>query len=261
VNLSQVNLSGVYLNNANLSGKDLTGSNLAGADLSYTVLVQTNFNKADLTGCRIYGIAAWDVKLDGANQSDFVITRRDEPDIAVDNLEVAQFVYLLLRNENVRHVIDTITSKLVLILGRFTHDRQIVLDELKDELRRRDYVPILFDFEKPSNRDLTETVRTLAHMARFVIADITYARSIPQELMAIVPDLPSVPVQPILQPSADDEFGMFEHFRRYNWVLPIYEYKDATEAVAEIKHKIIDPAETKANELIPDRTRDKTNGT
>src|SRR5262249_20430287 len=51
--------------------------------------------------------------------------------------------------------------------------RKAVLDALRDELRHRNYLPILFDFEKPSNRDITETVSTLAHLARFVIADIS----------------------------------------------------------------------------------------
>ena len=44
----------------------------------------------------------------------------------VDDLEVAQFIYLLLNNQNVRQVIDTITSKIVLILGRFTPERKAV---------------------------------------------------------------------------------------------------------------------------------------
>ena len=60
----------------------------------------------------------------------------------------------------------------VLILGRFTDERKAVLDALREELRRRDYTPVLFDFEKPRSRSTLETVSTLAHMARFVIADL-----------------------------------------------------------------------------------------
>ena len=63
----------------------------------------------------------------------------------VDNIKVAQFIYLLLNNEEVRHVIDTITSKAVLILGRFSPERKIILDRLREELRKRHYVPIMFD--------------------------------------------------------------------------------------------------------------------
>ena len=55
---------------------------------------------------------------------------------------------MLLHNEKIRHVIDTITSKAVLILGRFTRERKAVLDALREELRKRNYLPILFDFEQ-----------------------------------------------------------------------------------------------------------------
>src|SRR5437764_14393495 len=60
--------------------------------------------------------------------------------------------------------------------------RKAVLDAIGDELRKRNYSPVVFDFEKPANRDITETVSILSHMARFVIADITEPKSIPQEL-------------------------------------------------------------------------------
>jgi hypothetical protein len=162
---------------------------------------------------------------------------------------VAQFIYLLLHNEKIREVIDTITSKAVLILGRFTPKRKAVLDVVRKELRRQNYLPILFDFEKPTTRNFTETISTLAHMARFIIADLTQAKSLPQELQRIVPDLPSVPVQPILQASAK-EYGMFPDFKSYPWVLETYPYKSLKEITTALTEKVIAPAERKAQELV-----------
>lgn len=240
--LSGSRLMASYLNVANLNGANLSGVNLMGS-----VLIGVFLEGAQLSDCTVYGISAWDVFLDGAIQRNLVITPPDSPTIEVDNLEVAQFIYLLLNNQKIRHVIDTITSKVVLILGRFTPERKPVLDAIRDELRKRDYLPVLFDFEKPSSRDITETVSTLAHMAKFVIADITDAKSIPQELMAIVPALPSVPVQPLLLAS-QTEYGMFEHFRRYPWVLEPYLYEDQDRLLAAITEKVIGPAEAKARE-------------
>jgi hypothetical protein len=207
-----------------------------------------------LSSCAIYGIAAWDVHLEGAKQEDLVITLPNQPMITVDNLKIAQFIYLLLNNKEIRDVIDTITSKVVLILGRFTSERKRVLDALREELRNHDYLPILFDFEKPTNRDITETVSTLAHMARFVIADITQAKSIPQELERIVQGLPSVPVQPLLQARAK-EYGMAEHYWRYPWVLNIYRYRDVEHLRQSIQKCIIEPAEQKAKDLAPKPTK------
>src|SRR5262249_47360714 len=154
---------------------------------------------ADLTGCHVYGISAWQLKLsEETKQQNLVITGKGEAQITTDDIEVAQFLYLLMHNEKIRSVIDTITSKVVLILGRFTPERKPVLDALRDELRKsgRGYVPVVFDFDVPKARDITETVSLLARMARFVIADLTDPSSIPKELEAIVPSL-AVPVQPL----------------------------------------------------------------
>jgi hypothetical protein len=89
------------------------------------------------------------VKLQNAIQTNLVITPNYQPEITVDNLEVAQFIYLLLNNSKIRDVIDTITSKAVLILGPFTPERKPTLNALRGALRSHNYLPILFDFEKP----------------------------------------------------------------------------------------------------------------
>src|SRR6516165_7542805 len=120
-NLRRASLAGADLSETQLGGANLTRADLRGADLAYANLVEANLADAKLTGCRIYGVSAWGLKLsEKTEQHNLIITNRDEPEITVDNIEVAQFIYLLLHNQKIRDVIDTITSKVVLILGRFT---------------------------------------------------------------------------------------------------------------------------------------------
>ena len=245
MDLSFADLSSASLSEVNLVEANLRSANLRGARLSGAILIRTDLRQADLTGCRVYGTSVWDAQLEGSTQSDLIVTHLRQPNITVDNLEVAQFLYLILNNETIRMAIDAITSKVVLILGRFTPAREAVLHAIRNELRQRNYLPVLFDFPKPANRDLTETISTLAHMSRFVIADITDAKSIPQELERIIPDLPSVPVQPLLL-SSQHEYGMFEHFRRYPWVLAPFLYENQSALLTAIGERVIGPAEAKA---------------
>ena len=208
----------------------------------------TDLTGADLTGCRIHGVSAWGLKLERAKQQNLVITRENEPEITVDNIEVAQFIYLMLNNQKIRDVIDTITSKAVLILGRFTDERKAVLDALREELRKRNYLPILFDFDKPRSRDTDETITLLARMARFIVADISDAKAVLQELRAIVPDLPSVPVQPIIL-AMQEEPGMFDFYRNRPSFLTVHRYASQEQLLADLGEKVIRPAELKVLEL------------
>jgi hypothetical protein len=154
----------------------------------------------------------------------------------------------MLHNEKIREVIDTITSKAVLILGRFTDERKAVLDALREELRKRDYLPILFDFEKPVSRDTDETITLLARMAKFVIADVTDAKAVLQELRAFVPNLSSLPVQPIIL-AAQKEPGMFDFYRNMPWFLKVHHYADQEQLLADLGEKVIRPAELKVLDL------------
>jgi hypothetical protein len=79
------------------------------ANLQSATLVGTDLRDADLTSCRIHGVSAWGLHLEGAKQHNLVITPKHEPDITADDIEVAQFLYLLLHNEKLQRVIDTIT--------------------------------------------------------------------------------------------------------------------------------------------------------
>jgi len=106
-NLSGANLDGADLSGAYLVGANLSGANLSGANLAIATLVDTNLTGADLIGSCVYGVSAWRLELEGTKQENLVITRDDEPAITVDNIEVAQFIYLLLHNKKIRDVIET----------------------------------------------------------------------------------------------------------------------------------------------------------
>lgn len=252
--LGGVDLSEAKLVRALLIGADLRGTNLIEADLSEAnlmnaTLVGTNLERANLTGCSIYGISAWEVKLEGAVQSDLIITPYNEPTITVDNLEVAQFIYLLLNNEKIRHVIDTITSKVVLILGRFTPERKAILDAIKDKLRHHDFLPVLFDFQKPESRDFTETVSTLAHMARFVVADMTEPRIVLEEVPHIVRNI-AVPLVPLLVEGEEEPVTLYNLRRNHRSILPTCRYADQDDLLASLEEKVIAPAQAKAKDLM-----------
>ena len=260
--LGKANLGGTKLIRAQLVKADLRGANLRGADLTETVLtstdlsgacleravlVRTDLEGATLSGCFVFGMSAWDVKLAGTIQSNLVVTPEDQPLVQVDNLEVAQFVYLLLSRQKLRNVITTLGEKAVLILGRFT-ERKKLLDRMAEKLRSLGYLPMIFDFDRPTDRDLTETVKVLAGLSRFVIADITNPRSVPLELQATVPDY-MVPFVTIVE-RGQPVFGMFDDLpRKYNWALPLLEYNSADTLLAAFEKKVVNPALEKAQEV------------
>jgi hypothetical protein len=172
----------------------------------------------------------------------------------MDNIEIAQFVYLLLRHKKIRDVIDTIGRKAVLILGRFSDDRKKVLEAIRKALTERDFIPIVFDFERPTERDFTETIMTLAGMCLFVVADITQPRSAPLELQATVPNY-MIPFVPILQKD-ETPFSMFADLqRKFSWVLETRTYGTVEDLIEKIDASIIKPALEKHKELVDKKAR------
>ena len=235
-NLNGANLIEANLSKANLKEARLGRANLSAANLTATLLIETDLANADLTGCSIYGMSAWRLKLsEGTKQHDLVVTPDDEPKVTADDLEVAQFLYLVLHSEKLRRTIDTITSKVVLILGRFPPERKAVLDAMRDRLRNADlgYVPVVIDFDKPRSQTTVETVMMLARLARFVIADLSDAKSVLQELELIAAGNPMLPVQPLIM-AAQREPGMFDVIERFPSVLRTYRYDDLAQLTADV---------------------------
>lgn len=266
-NLKQINLSGAKLCGANLINADLFEANLINADLSRANLtsvrfVQANVQDSNLEGCRVYGVSVWNIKGTPANQNNLIVTPKlvnrsnlvatpeDESELTIDGFEVAQFVYLLLDNEKIRNVIDTVVKKGVLILGRFTPDRLNVLEEIKSELRRLGYLPILFNFLKPDNHSFIETVLTVAKFSRFIIADFTDSKAVLEELPLIMQNH-SIPLQPLIMKGSGKAPSTLYNLRvqHRDKILETFPYADANELVTSFKEKIIDPLEEKAGEI------------
>src|SRR5258708_6580024 len=122
--LSGADLSGAILYEADLSQADLSQADLSRANLSRTLLVGTNLANTTLKDCSIYGISAWDVQLDGAEQLNLTITPYGQPIITVHILKIAHSIYLRLNNKQILPLINPLTPKPVLLLLRVTHDPQ-----------------------------------------------------------------------------------------------------------------------------------------
>jgi uncharacterized protein YjbI with pentapeptide repeats len=278
-NFTQANLRGVSLRRANfhqaiLAKADLSEAHVEGANFCRTDLYETDFRRALFTGanlqgvqlartdlrgsdvshCTVYGLSAWDLVLDDHTKQDHLRvvyqslgTGSEADEVAiVDGLDLAAFIYMTLNNRNIARVFDATGRNWVLLLGRFGN-RLDLLNRLKHELKNQHYVPIIFDFSRPEQRDLIETAVLLAGMSAFVVVDITDPRSTPMELQAIAPTF-GVPIVPIIGPS-DSEFGTFPALRKLFWVLPTVRYSDVDDLVERLDQSIIQPARALARVL------------
>lgn len=247
--LRNAKLQGARLRGANFMRADLSGTDLSSSDLSHANLSSTTVTGALISDSRVYGINVWDLKGEFKEQKELVISPEDETPIAVDNVKVAQFVYLILENRELRDVINTLTSKSVLILGRFAiPERKAILDSLRSKLREYNLLPIVFDFDRPADKDFTETIKTLAGISYFVIADVTNPKSSPLELQATVPDY-QIPFVPIIQEGESPFAMMVDLQKKYNWVLNTVSYDSQETLMKVLKPLIIDPAMKKRQEL------------
>jgi len=248
-NLNETNLSEAILMGADLKRANLSGANLSGADLRGTSFVRTIIDKANISGSLVHAINVLDLRGEFGEQRDLVISPSKTPIISVDNIKVAQFIHLILNNEEIRDVINTVTSKSVLIVGRFSSpERRSVLDALRNKLREYNLLPIVFDFDLPTDKDFTETIRTLAGLSLFVIADITNPKSSPLNLETTVPDY-QVPLVPIIQEGEQPFATMADLQKKYNWVMDTLYYDSIETLINALKLGIIDPAIEKYHEL------------
>ncbi len=201
---SRADFSGTTFRNTKFNKTIFTDARFDGA-----TFINCNLNRINLTGASfrvkeitetvIYGISAWDLQISkDSKQSKLVIEKTYELysdliqqgkiPMMVDDIELAQFIYYLSDHKRLRGTLNVLNEKGVLLLGRFKDGGLERLYTIRQWLQERGYMAMIFDFTRPDNLSFTETIVTMAGLAKFIIADLS-GPSVGQELKAILAEL------------------------------------------------------------------------
>ncbi len=160
----------------------------------------------------------------------------------------ARLLLEALSKRTISSVLEEVQKSLVLLLGNFSDPNIERLSLLQAALERRGFHPVIFNFAPPAYADLGETIRLLAGLAGFVVAEMSERRSVAMELQLLAHQL-SVPIVPVI--AKDQEpLALFRDFiGKYDWVLPPRVYEDINSLVKNLDEVIIVPAQRKREEL------------
>jgi uncharacterized protein YjbI with pentapeptide repeats len=248
--LKEANLREAYLSDATFRSADLSGVDLRDADLRGAQFFKSDLTAANLSGCHVYGLSSWENILnETTNQQDLILTDWDEPIVSIDDLAIAQFLYLLLHNPKIPHLFQTLPSQLAILLGRFGPERKVLLDVLRNALRQHDYLPVLLDFHRPANQDFTHLITALTRLARFIIVDFTQPKTILNSAVYIIRTT-LLPFQPIFTQADQQEPPMLQTLRRhYKTVLDTVCFTTPQEIARSFQSQIMVPVDMKFREL------------
>lgn len=220
-------LTKAYFDGATFRNCSLDRSNLAGA----------SFRVKEITETVVYGISAWDLEIDeGSLQSKLVIEQSYQfysemieaghLPLMVDDIELAQFVYYLTNHKKLRNTLDILNQKGVLLLGKFKNGGLERLYHLRDWFSGQNYLPMIFDFERPQAMDYTETVVTMGGLARLVVADLS-GPSVPHELAKIIDDFQ----KPVIGYTDSEPYSMLRDLQRRNPHVAVLKYNGTNEGL------------------------------
>lgn len=208
-----------------LSGANFDGATFVNCNLNRINLVGASFRVKEIRETVVYGIAAWDLQTsDHTKQSKLVIERtydlysdfiqQGKVPLMVDDIELAQFVYYLSNHKKMRDTLNILNDKGVLLLGRFKEGGLERLYSIREHLHSMGYMAMIFDFARPDNLSLTETVVTMAGLSKFVVVDLS-GSSVPAELQSVLSQMK----KPIL--AFGDAYALFPDVADQTHVLTI----------------------------------------
>ena len=171
-----------------------------------------------------------------------------------NNIAISSSLQLVkeLDGLNFGEIMSELIKHRVLILGRFTGRRLKILKAIQEHLAKHKnrYIPELFTFSRPDERDLIEAITGFAALSRFIIADLSEPKSLPAELEAIVPHFLSIPIVPVINKSGKP-YATFTSIQRRENVIELIRYADLKNLLNMIDEKIVGIAENKLAELKP----------
>jgi len=267
---------GVYFDDGDFSRADFSNCHFLNCHFNKTIFTDANFFEATFINCNlnrvnltntnfmvkevsetvIYGISAWDIQISQeSKQSKLVIEKtydlysdiiaQGRVPLMVDNIELAQFIYYLSNHQKFRDTINILNRKGVLLLGKFKDGGLDRLYKLKDWFADRNYLPMIFDFDRPSGMDYTETIITLSGLSKLVVADLS-GDSVPHELHAILDNFS----KPVIAYYDKSPYSMLKDLKRKNRYFHDIKF-DGTDA--DLLNKLPDKiksAEKDFNEII-----------
>lgn len=201
---------------------DFQGATFVNCNLNRVNLTNANFDVKEICETVIYGISSWDLNVsDDAIQSKLVIEKtydlyseiiaQGRIPLMVDNIELAQFIYYLSNHKKMRDTINILNKRGVLLLGKFKDGGLERLYKLRDWFSAQNYLPMIFDFDRPNSLDYTETVVTMSGLSKLVVADLS-GNSVPQELHAILTNF----VKPVVVYYDTSPYSMLKDLKRKN---------------------------------------------
>ena len=159
----------------------------------------------------------------------------------VDDIELAQFVYYLSNHKKMRDALNILNDKGVLLLGRFKDGRLERLYRMRDSFEGKGYRAMMFDFARPDNLSLTETVVATAGWSKFVVADLS-GSSVLAELESIFTEIK----KPVL--AFGDPYALFPDLADQTRVIRIED--NNTSVVAALEKRVPEIEKLHAERLL-----------
>lgn len=244
------------LNKTIFTDADFNGATFINCNLNRINLTNANFEVKEIRETVVYGISAWDINIsENAKQSNLIIERtynlyseiiaEGRIPLMVDNIELAQFIYYLSNHKKMRDTINIFNKRGVLLLGKFKDGGLQRLYKLRDWFAGQNYLPMIFDFDRPPSLDYTETIVTMSGLSKLVVADLS-GNSVPQELHAILTNF----VKPVVVYYDSAPYSMLKDLKRKNRYFHDIRFDGTAEnLLSQLPEKIAD-AEKDFGEII-----------